>query len=671
MRKLYLPACMLILYSAVFGQTLPTDYFRSATFTPSDWNLPSTWESSPTGAAGTWVPASQSPTSAANTISILLGHIVILSTNVSADQLVLEVGAGLRNEMIAGNTFTITDGPGDDMLIKFGAFYRVNTTESYSSHIIISSGAIIHIESGGTIEIGSSATGATTYASTSGSFDWDDGAIFAWATTSVPDIERTFFPAALASEAPIFRFTFPISSMGGSSVTRINGRLESSVNLGLTGTGLKYFRNGIRFLSPNLTIDGSASGKFIIDGITAELGGLAGNIIAPSAGIDIGDGSGTTVTMTSTLFTITGNINLIGANSIIVLLDYGLTVTGIFQLTQKTSYVKTNGTGKLTMTGVSSGSSGKLFPIGLSTINPLYVNTTGSHTYSARVVEPITPPIYNDQQAVLRTWYISSSTAPTGTDVSFGYSYPGDTGPFYSNAGPVQIGVYISTWNIHESNLTPGTFILVPGTFIVTSTVSMSYFATSGEFPFVIANNGAILSNDCIIHARAQKISGRSMISWNINSCAQVTSFSVERSVNNGRFETAATILPGTALHYEWMDPMTAFGINTYRVRVNRISGGVKYSNIVAVIHDSKGLLITSVSPNPLEDRSVIRLTTARKGVVKFRLVKNTGAIVRQWSAEVAEGSNAISFSPGSLAGGVYYLQVSGLDGYHQYRLIK
>jgi hypothetical protein len=673
MRKFYLLAFLFVFYTASSGQTLLTDYFRSRIPGPADWNTPSTWESSHDN--NTWITATDYPTSAANTISIRIGHVVTMTTSVSADQLVIEVGGGLLNEMTAGNVFTITDGAGEDMDIQFGAYYRVNTTEPYTSHISITPGALIHIEAGGTIEIGSSATGTTDYASTSAVFDWDDGSIFTWATISVPDIERTFFPNALTTEVPIFRFTSPVSSMGGSADTRINGRLESTVNLGFAGTGFKYFRNGIKLITPSITIDGSGSGKFIINGVTAQLGGLSGNLITPSAGIDVGNGLATTVTMTAPLFTVTGNINLIGANSIIELLNYGLTVTGNVNLTVKTSYVKTNGTGLLTLLGVGLNfPNGKLFPVGLSSINPLYISSDPTADYSARIVEPITPPIYNNNAAVLRTWYISSTAnAPATCNISFGYSDPGDLGPSFINSGPVvQVGVHIATWNIVQSGLTPLTFPLVFGTYYVKPTVSISYFnGTTTEFPFVVANNGAILSNDCIINARSQKISGKALISWDINSCTDVTSFSVERSVNNSRFETVGTVFPGTALHYEWVDAMPAVSINAYRIRVNRTPGEIKYSNTVAVINDSKGLLITSVFPNPVEDRAVIRLTAGRKGVVNFRLVNSTGSIVRQWLEQVTEGSNTIIFSPGSLARGVYYLQASGLGGYHQYRLVK
>jgi hypothetical protein len=89
--------------------------------------------------------------------------------------------------------------------------------------------------------------------------------------------------------------------------------------------------------------------------------------------------------------------------------------------------------------------------------------------------------------------YTSSVNTP-GASISFGYSFPGDCGALYSNAGPAEVGVNISgVWNIVQTGLTPSAFILVPGTFIVTPN-PINYFNNSAtEFPFVIANNYAIL----------------------------------------------------------------------------------------------------------------------------------------------------------------------------------
>src|SRR5258705_5814657 len=123
------------------------------------------------------------------------------------------------------------------------------------------------------------------------------------------------------------------------------------------------------------------------------------------------------------------------------------------------SYIKTTSTGKLTLPNVGSGASGKLFPVGNSTINPLFISSSTTSDYTVRIVEPITPPIYANLQAVLRTWYITSSVNTPGASISFGYSFPGDCGALYNNAGPAEVGVNISgVWNIVQTGLTPSAF---------------------------------------------------------------------------------------------------------------------------------------------------------------------------------------------------------------------
>jgi hypothetical protein len=81
--------------------------------------------------------------------------------------------------------------------------------------------------------------------------------------------------------------------------------------------------------------------------------------------------------------------------------------------------------------------------------------------------------------------------------------------------------------------------------------------------------------------------------------------------------------------------------------------------------------MITSVHPNPIEEKITVTLNCAQAGTVHFKLLNNAGETVRQWSTWLTGGTNTIPFSAGSLSKGIYYLQVSGLNGYHLYTLVK
>ena len=68
--------------------TAASDYFRSKT--SGNWNSTSTWESSSNNS--TWMSATLTPTSSANTITILNTHTVTVSAPVTVDQLVVNTG---------------------------------------------------------------------------------------------------------------------------------------------------------------------------------------------------------------------------------------------------------------------------------------------------------------------------------------------------------------------------------------------------------------------------------------------------------------------------------------------------------------------------------------------------------------------------------------------------
>lgn len=79
----------------------PTDYFR--TRASGNWNSIATWESSADGI--NWHAATLVPDATANTISILSGHTVVVTANVTVDQLIVSTGANVT--VNTGVVFTI------------------------------------------------------------------------------------------------------------------------------------------------------------------------------------------------------------------------------------------------------------------------------------------------------------------------------------------------------------------------------------------------------------------------------------------------------------------------------------------------------------------------------------------------------------------------------------
>ncbi len=292
--------------------TNSTDYFRSAA--TGNWNQTSTWQSSSDNS--TWISATLTPTSAANTITIRNGHLVRITADVTIDQVVIKSGGTLRDSLAGdattGISYTLNNGAGDDITIESGGVYQVkNPTRSG----LPGGSGTFRVNSGGMIEVLTSNSGglSSLYASdeiwtANGSQDfslrvvYESGSIFHWNSTAFyPSGAITYFPNVSTSVIPIFRVSNNNSSGGGAAnPTVINGVYDIASGFTPTWTngGTKTFRNGITGAG-NLT-QTSSCGQILITGATAELSGT-GTIALNTNGMRIQTGSNTTLQSNKTI----------------------------------------------------------------------------------------------------------------------------------------------------------------------------------------------------------------------------------------------------------------------------------------------------------------------------------------------------------------------------------
>lgn len=254
--------------------TIPTsnssDYFRSKQ--SGDWGAVSTWESSADGI--TWINATLSPTSTANTITIKNGHTVTIAGATSADQLTIENGATLVHS--ASNVFMLDDGTGTDMDI-LGTYVIYGTVPTGTGTYIVENGGSIRADgnTGGTADNIAWSSNSRVVFKTGGVFNWNT--TLAFGTSGI-----TFFPDN--SENPIFRISSSMGTIGGTSNTIINGLLEMTGSVTWGSSGTKTFRDGI--IGTGSLMQDNTSGAFIINGISAQLGG-SGVITLNGSGLQI------------------------------------------------------------------------------------------------------------------------------------------------------------------------------------------------------------------------------------------------------------------------------------------------------------------------------------------------------------------------------------------------
>jgi hypothetical protein len=168
---------------------------------------------------------------------------------------------------------------------------------------------------------------------------------------------------------------------------------------------------------------------------------------------------------------------------------------------------------------------------------------------------------------------------------------------------------------------------------------------------------------DYIISTRAQKRNNTGIISWTVNSCSEVSSFEVQRSVGNSVFRTIGTVTPGVnETDFSFTDGNLANGTNLYRIKVNRTTGATRYSNTVALIYNSNDIFITSLAPNPVHSSAVMTVSTAKASAVDFKVFDLSGNLVKQWQSNIAEGNSTLTINVDGLPAGVYHLLASSPD---------
>jgi len=280
-----------------------------------NWNATSTWQSSPDGSS--WSAATGTPSSSDNAITIRAGHTVTINSTVTLDETTIEATGEL---VYSGGSLTISNGPGDDLII-FGKYrHDLNAGAPYVT------GSAIRVKTNGTLEVNNNSTSASHYGLSNQIF-YENGSTYYWNVSSGAlflSSGVTYFPNSSAGEIPTFRVNTPNINVGAGSTTTINGIFQVDANtVTWLNNGTKIFRNGIT--GSGTVTQAANSGAFQITSTASSIApgtlnlNAGGLTITGTAEVDL-DGSeninGGTVTVDGRLFcgshiiTGTGNFSL-------------------------------------------------------------------------------------------------------------------------------------------------------------------------------------------------------------------------------------------------------------------------------------------------------------------------------------------------------------------------
>jgi hypothetical protein len=438
--------------------------------------------------------------------------------------------------------------------------------------------------------------------------------------------------------------------IGAGTATVINGLFEANGTITFTNAGPKTFRNGI--IGSGIISADVSSGKFIINGVTASLGGTGALTLPSIGGMDIGPTA--TVTMVSDK-SISGNITLL-ANALVMLHSYNLTMTGNISGGSATSHIVTNSTGKLVINNIA-GAIPRIFPIGANTttINPLAIFNGDGLNYGARVETGLNPAIGIPLQAVNRTWVVRPSGTPSATvHVNFFYTAGDANAGFTYFPATVELGFYTGVWNVINTGLTQF------GSYQVTGTVNI--FAANTDAPMVIANLGAILAGNnsvSVNYFTGIKQNSHHVLNWKLtcNSTPHVN-IDMQRSTDGRNFNTVYHVY-ATALRcqqpFTYTDDQPATGVNYYRIKMIDADGKIWYSSMVSLIHAAKGMEIMPLTPNPVVSGSVnLKVSAAQKIQMQMEITDLQGRVVQKRFVNLFAGFNTIVINTARLPRGTY-----------------
>ncbi|MBK7123515.1 MAG: T9SS type A sorting domain-containing protein [Chitinophagaceae bacterium] len=622
-----------------------TDHFRSVQ--SGDWSSLSTWQSSPD--LVTWAAATLIPDNLANTISIRNGHTVTVSTSQSMDQVTIDNGGIL---LYSGGMLTVNDGAGDDITVQNGGVFTLAVNATPPDFLAT---ATANILTGGILRV--SATGIT-FAGTgvhANNFIYQHASVLEY-TPTMPFATSgvTYFPNVNALTIPIFRTTGNIGFAGAIANTLINGVFEANGNITFDNSGTKTFRNGITGTG---NVNGSTSGKFIINGSTAILGGT-GLLTLPTAdGMDIG--ASTTISMVSSK-TVIGNINLL-ANALVMLGSHSLTHTATINGVTTTSHIVTNGTGKLVKT--NAGSSFTIYPVGpdATTLNSIAISNGSGYDYGVRVELGINPTIDAPLDAVNRTWFVTPFGGnPAAVNVNFRYEAAHCNAGWTPPPAQLELGLYTGVWNVVQVNLTQA------GTNPYQVPTVVPNFGDGIEAPLVLANIGAILavSNGISVnYFNGNKQNGIHVLNWKL-SCNSTSAVNMvmERSTDGINYrgiymEVAAALR--CELPFSFMDINPAAGVNYYHIKITGDAGKINYSPVVRLINAASGIEVMDITPNPVINGSFnLKISAAAKMDVQLVISDMQGRILQKQTAGLISGFNSIAVNAKAIAKGTYHISV-------------
>ena len=304
----------------------------------------------------------------------------------------------------------------------------------------------------------------------------------------------------------------------------------------------------------------------------------------------------------------------------------GMNFGGTIYINSNTAEFGGSGTGNHTVSGIMTGTGGKLSKVGNSTLT-----LTGQNSYTG------------------------STTITSGTLIlarGSGATLPSGNAMIINSGGTLKVS---SNQTLSSISLNSG------GTLIVDAgvTLSLTTFSQNGT----VTNNGTILVNGTPLPITFTSLTGnirngQAQLNWTIADEHNVDHYQVEESVNGRQFQSFIQVDAASRSSYQTIDAQLHTGANYYRVKAVDIDGKLTYSKIIRLENSAIDQQIR-VYPNPSQGELTLGLNIAA-GNYQIRVINAVGQIVFQQPLTHEGGSRSMPLGLPKLNAGIYQVEVRG-----------
>ena len=183
---------------------------------------------------------------------------------------------------------------------------------------------------------------------------------------------------------------------------------------------------------------------------------------------------------------------------------------------------------------------------------------------------------------------------------------------------------------------------------------------TSYVLPQSTANTCVVLAVSPLRSFAARVESGGVLLSWALIAPAAtsgITSFTLERSVDQSHFTTVAAVPVSASLTYAYTDPAGLPGTVFYRLTWVDGQGVTGYSSIVAISRPmGDAVQWVTLQPNPVIDELTLKFFCATEEKASLQFFTAQGQLLGSFPCALHAGISTMTLPAGNLAAGTYFV---------------